>query len=378
MRNGNKIKFKWWGTYDAGNPRFQILTLGLQEVGAQLSFCHKDIWKKNEDKSQIKSIWKKITYIVRILFAYPKLIFSFIRENKCDAVIISYPGYLDVLVIWFFAKLTGKVIVWDMFISLYNTVVEDRALVSKKNPLAFFLWGVEWLSLRAADVILLDTNSHCKYIAKKYGLNLNKFGRVFVGATPNFFPPEAGSFPKNKECFTVLFYGTFIPLHGVQYIIEAAYLLREKNVKWVIVGKGQEASYVAKMLKEKNISNLVWIKWVNFEDLRRWICNADVCLGIFGTTLKSSLVIPNKVFQVCAVGKPVITRDSVAIRELFADSDDGISFVSPGDSKALADAVDKSIGKYANGVIYHQRIREEISPACLAMQLISTLRKYVK
>jgi glycosyltransferase involved in cell wall biosynthesis len=40
-------------------------------------------------------------------------------------------------------------------------------------------------------------------------------------------------------------------------------------------------------------------------------------LGIFGDSLKADLVIPNKIFHYAACRKPIITKDSVGIREIF-------------------------------------------------------------
>jgi glycosyltransferase involved in cell wall biosynthesis len=50
------------------------------------------------------------------------------------------------------------------------------------------------------------------------------------------------------------------------------------------------------------------------------------------------MVIPNKVYQCAAVGRPVITADTPAIREVF-EPGTTIWLVPPGDAKALADAI---------------------------------------
>src|SRR6185437_8339843 len=52
------------------------------------------------------------------------------------------------------------------------------------------------------------------------------------------------------ECLQVLFYGQFIPLHGIGTIIEAARLLRDAPIQWTLVGRGQEAPRIRAMLAE--------------------------------------------------------------------------------------------------------------------------------
>jgi glycosyltransferase involved in cell wall biosynthesis len=73
-----------------------------------------------------------------------------------------------------------------------------------------------------------------------------------------------------------------------------------------------------------------------------------VCLGIFGTSEKAASVIPNKVFQVVAAGRPLITRDSPAIRELLSPTPGCVSLVAAGDAAALADAVREHANRRAS------------------------------
>ena len=78
--------------------------------------------------------------------------------------------------------------------------------------------------------------------------------------------------------------------------------------------------------------------WVAYDALGEMIAEADICLGIFGVTPKAQMVIPNKVFQAAMVGRPVITADTPAIREIFTHGETAW-LCPPGDPEALADAV---------------------------------------
>src|SRR3546814_8336865 len=73
------------------------------------------------------------------------------------------------------------------------------------------------------------------------------------------------------------------------------------------------------MLAEEPLPKLHWLEWVEYRQLKQFIAEAELCLGIFGTSEKVASVIPNKVFQLVAAGRPVITRDSAAIRDLLPD-----------------------------------------------------------
>lgn len=119
----------------------------------------------------------------------------------------------------------------------------------------------------------------------------------------------------------VLFYGQFIPLHGIEYIVRAAKILEQENVAFTIIGIGQEYKRIRSIANELEIKNIKWINWVKYHDLVHYINEADVILGIFGDSEKARRVIPNKAFQTIACKRALITGDSPAARELFKDKE---------------------------------------------------------
>ena len=88
----------------------------------------------------------------------------------------------------------------------------------------------------------------------------------------------------------------------------------------------------------------VFENWIDFYDLPDRIRKSDVCLGIFGLGKKSHRVIPNKVYQSLAVGKPVITMMSDAYPvELLKQESPGILFCEAGNPQSIADSISKLI-----------------------------------
>ena len=249
----------------------------------------------------------------------------------------------------------------------------DRRIVGPRHPLALFLWAWEWLACRAADVVVLDTQAHAKFFEDRFGLPRGKTASVFVGAEPSSFQPlTADANPvRTKSDLSVLFYGQFIPLHGIDTIVKAAQLAKDYPIHWTLVGQGQEEQRIRDLLGADWPENLEWIPWVPYGELASRIHAADICLGIFGDTGKAARVIPNKVFQILSVGKPLITRDSPAIRELLTDDMPGIHLVPPADPKALLDTLDSisdgddETDDSTAGTILHRALVERFSPKTL-------------
>jgi glycosyltransferase involved in cell wall biosynthesis len=365
-----------WGTYDTDKPRTRIILDGLQRNGATVITCHSDVWAGAPDKTQITGLGRKRLILLKWLFNYPALIYRYVRLPDHDAVIVGYLGHLDVLVLWPFARLRGKPVVWDAFLSLYSTIVEDRRLISSKNPVAGLLYCWEWLACRAADLVVLDTASHGRYFIQKFGLTEDRITSVFVGAEDTAFGDTAPAAPC-LDTVTVLFYGQFIPLHGIPTIIEAAKLSRNDAIEWILIGRGQESSRIKTMVADGPPCRITWLDWVPYEQLREWIQRADICLGIFGTSDKASRVIPNKVFQVLACGKPVITRDSPAIRELLTPEMPGVMLVAAGNAQALAAAV-KTLSQTRFPNRLHRDITKEITPTAIGKAWIGELESLLQ
>ena len=327
----------FWGTYDTGKPRNRILLAGLRRAGVKVLECHADVWRGVEDKSRIAGIGAKIWWLVKWLACYPALIVRYLRLPAHDCVVVGYLGHLDVMVIRPFARLRGVPVCWDAFVSIYNTVVEDRSLVRRGRPLAGLLYAWEWLACRMADRIIMDTRAHGRYLEQQYSLPAGKVETVPVGAeTDLFFPDEYNEPPDNRLC-RILCYGQFAPMHGLPTILKAARILRLEPVQWTLIGQGQEQEFL-----EREVTAdlpITWLPWVPYSDLRAHLLAADIALGVFGDTDKAHWVIPNKVYQAIACLCPVITMDSPAIRELVGQGVTGVILVPPADPEALAAAI---------------------------------------
>lgn len=364
------MKIVLWGTYDVGKPRIRILRDGLRAQGVEIIEIHKDVWGDIGDKSAMRGARAWLYRGMRLLGAYPLLVWRYLRAPAHDLVLVSYPGQLDVLVLRSFAWMRRKRIAFDWFISAFDTVVEDRRLLGHENPLAWMLWAGEWLASRTADLVFMDTAAQAQRMEKLFRLTPNAVGYVWVGAEQGFF--QRGLHQPPSEYLQVLFYGQFIPLHGIGTIIEAARLLRDAPIRWTLVGHGQEAPRIRAMLAEDPLPALHWVEWVPYDQLSEWINRADVCLGIFGTSGKAASVIPNKVFQIIASGRPLVTRDSPAIRELLTESPPCVHLISAGDARALAGAIHDCMKLVQTRPhACHHAPREQIDSVAVAQQFLA-------
>ena len=268
-------------------------------------------------------------------FAHVFLKFLANVKNDFDAVFIGFLGHPFVPII---SKIVKKPILFDAFISIFDTLCFDRKIFSPDSIMGRLSFYLDKKSCHASSMVLLDTYSHINFFSDTFSINKDKFRRIFVGADDTIFYQRKHK--PHDDFFHVLYYGEFNPLHGIEYIIKAAAILQNENeIKFTIVGKGREHARMMDMAKNLGINNIHFIDWVPYTSLPNMIARSDLCLGgHFGDSLKSKRVIAGKTYQMMAMKKALILGRNDANKELFSNNNNAL-MVEHSNAKELADAI---------------------------------------
>jgi glycosyltransferase involved in cell wall biosynthesis len=259
-------------------------------------------------------------------------------QTGFDAVIVGFRAHSDMLPARWLAARRGVPLIFDPLVSRYEERVVDRALVRPSSPLAGWYRVTDRTACRAADRILLETNEQIAYFSRSFALPVSRFRRLWLGADDEVMRPVQTARP--TEVFTVFFYGRFSPLHGAEYIVRAAADLerRHEAARFVLVGGGQTYEKARALAASLGVSTILFRPPVPYAELAIGMAQADVCLGSFGTTARAERVIPNKVFDALAAGRPVLSADTPGVREALTHGD--TAWLCPsGNSEAIADAL---------------------------------------
>jgi glycosyltransferase involved in cell wall biosynthesis len=353
------------GTWDRDFGRNVILQRLLERADFEVTTCRVDLWRERSVSVVRKG---KARLFARALAAYPVLAWRFFRARGVDVVIVPYPGHFDMPVLGTIARLRGVPIIFDAFLSLFDTIVSDRALVGRHSPTALMARALDTISCRMANLVLVDTPQHGAFFVRLTGIPHEKYRTLWVGAREQLFRPRPDVTPDPD---LVLFYGTFIPLQGVQTIVAAAKRVAAGGIRIRIIGDGQERATIGKLAADLGITNIEWEGMIPLEQLPGEIARATICLGIFGTTGKADRVIPNKLYESIAVGRAVITGDTTAVRNAFESNE--IVMVPVGDPERLAQAIlmlhGDAVLRDRTRTAGHQRYQDDYSEASLSRLL---------
>ncbi len=260
-------------------------------------------------------------------------------RNDCNAVLVNFPGYYLMPLAWRLTRRPRKTLIFDAFISVSDTLVSDRKKVSWLNPLAWFYYLADVVSCHLADEVLIDTEAHKRFFVHQFFLKPERIRVVYVGTRDELFTPGPSKNLLQPGKYNVLFVGSFIPLQGVEYIVEAAKILQaDSSIHFTLIGNGQTRPNIESQIQRYQLHNITLLDFQPIEELPMFFRSCDVSLGIFGTSKKADRVIPHKVYDAVACGVPVITAKNQAIGERFQDGKE-VFLCKAGNGESLATAI---------------------------------------
>lgn len=356
----NSMKILGFGTYDIrSHPRIKVILEGLsvqhtvRELNRPLGLGTAQRVKALQHPTAAAAFAFSLARKWGSLIVGTR---AFRGKRKPDALIVGYLGHFDVILARLLYPRTR--IILDHLIFASDTAV-DRGLVAKgpvgkiKQSLLTFL---DRMAIKAADIVLLDTDEHATLMPSRQS---HKARVVPVGAPRAWFvDPEEKTGKETSSALSLVFYGLFTPLQGAPTIAKALAILEERaiDVDVTLIGEGQDANEVRCLLPKGKHVSVNWSTWVEAEKLPHVVASHDVCLGIFGTSLKAQRVVPNKAYQGIAAGCVLLTSDTPVQRRTFGEAP---IYVPPGEPEALANAIES---------LRDPKVRESAREACLAIR----------
>jgi len=317
------MRVLYFGTYERDYPRNAQVIASLRGAGVEVVERNVAVWHGRRQNWSLGP-----ATALRLAAAQARLLMR--RRPRFDAVVVGYPGQLDLPAAKWVAR--GRPVLFNPLVSLTETLVEDRRRFAAGSPAARLLNRIDRHALRAADLVVADTAASARSLELLAQLPPGSVEVCFVGAEERLFAPGWAR-PARFEAF---FVGKLIPLHGVETILAAARLAPE--LPFTIVGSGQLDALLA-----SPPPNVTRIDWIDYERLPERLRAAGCALGIFGTSPKAQRVIPNKAFQALACGTPLVTADTPGARELLRHGESAL-LVPPGEPESLAEALRRLAG----------------------------------
>lgn len=376
----SRMKICYFGSYERDYSRNVINRVGLCANGAYVMECH--VAKPN---LRVESKFSVMMFMVALPFSiFLRNIMLFLKGvwyftcYRYDILVVGCFGHLEIPIAKVIAKVTRRPLVFDPLVSLHDTFVTDRKIFRESSILARLLLLFERLLYRLPDLIILDTLAHADFFACNFAIPKEKMRVVYIGADDETYKAVKNKQPRN-EALQVMYYGNYIPLHGVEFIIEAANICREnKNINFTLIGNGQTFKKIAARAQKLNLSNVCFLERMPKKKLAQFVQNADIILGAFQESSKTLRTVQNKTYEGLALGKAVITADTPAVRELFKNGKN-IYLCKPASAKALSEAIldlykNKELREHI-AIEGHEFFKNFLTPQAVGLQMLQYCRE---
>lgn len=344
---------------DPGGSRWNEMTKTWQEQGHEIVVLagmmhysgfkkrdeYKGKWFKIKQQGKIKVIRCHVSesynsnFIGR-LWGYFSFVFSsiwagfFKTGKKYDIVVVTSPPLFVGISAYLISKIKRIPFVFEVR-DLWPESAIDTGVVKSKIIIKL-AYALEKFIYKKAKLINVLTPAFRDTLIEKKNIDKDKI--IFIPNAADFTLSDnllenfdRDSFKKSQNLENK-FIITYVGAHGVanhlDQVLDAAQLLKDTNVLFLLIGNGMEKERLIEKSKNLKIENVRFIDSVPKSEVFKYILISDMGASILKKVDTFKTVYSNKTFDYMACKKPILMAIDGVSRKLVEDSKSGV-YVEP-------------------------------------------------
>jgi len=262
-----------------------------------------------------------------------------------DVVIATSPQLLVGLAGWWLARVKRCPFVfevrdlWPESLVASGVGQDTSGFIRALRRLAAFLY-------RRATRIAVVTEPFKAELTSRWGIPGGRIDVVENGVETDQFAPRTDREALRQRLgldgrFVAAYIGTLGYAHGLETVLRAAERVRatgQRDVLFLLVGEGADKERLQQIAAQARLDNVRFMDQQPRELVPPLINAADVCLVLLRRAPLFTTVLPSKMLEFMACGRPVILGVEGYARELLERAGGGV-FVEPENAEALAAAI---------------------------------------
>jgi len=246
---------------------------------------------------------------------------SLLLHDDIDAVHVQDTPIL--LLSLLYGKLLSLPVIYDAheiwpFLALEN----PRTSPLRRLWLFSYYSILESVGSQFCDLLVSVSEEQVEYFVGRYRVDKRKtvtaMNLVDLSMLPKLSRVELRS--EEARTFKVCYVGGIEAARNLETVVEAAALLKDQNVSFVIVGEGNVRKDLQRLAQTLQASNVVFTGFLPFVQAMSVAASSDVCLVPHLKTFRTDRTFPHKVTQYMALGKAVIVSPLNPILRLLSSS----------------------------------------------------------
>ncbi len=312
------------------------------------------------DGIKVIRVWTYISankgFVKRILDYVSFMISSFIAGLfiKTDVIVATSPQ--------FFTAISGR---WLSFWKRKKWIMEVRDLWPESikavgamdtNPAIRFFEYLEKRMYKSASKIVVVTDSFREILIEKHNISSSKIEVVKNGVNTALFSPVK----KNANLLKILslenkiiigYIGTHGMAHALDFILKCAKKIENEQIHFLFLGDGAKKEELLELKNSLQLENVTMLPSVSKKEVVDYISILDVALVNLKKSDTFKHVIPSKIFELCAMHKPILLGVEGETKKIIEEYEVGIAFESENEKDFLEklNEISPSNEKYIEG-----------------------------
>ncbi|MEO0129219.1 MAG: glycosyltransferase family 4 protein [candidate division WOR-3 bacterium] len=266
--------------------------------------------------------------------------------SKFDIIVGTSPQLLCALAGWIISRNMRRPFIfevrdiWPESLLASGIGRENSQLIRTLKKIAVFLYN-------RSETIVVVTEAFKSELVRKYNVPESKIEIIENGIeTDRFYPMQDVQLIRKKfgfdNKFVVSYIGTIGYAHGLDIVIRAAKILKDKipDLYFVLLGEGVQKERLKAEVYSEKLDNVFILDQVLRDKIPAFINASDVCLVSLRKSELFKTVIPSKMLEFMACGKPLILAVDGQARRIMESAEAGI-YIEPENHDELINAVVK-------------------------------------
>jgi len=291
-------------------------------------------------------------------------------------VVVHVNNMPDFLV---FSTLVPKLMGAKVLLDIHDPMPNTFASKFKSGDNGFFFKLLLWqekLSAWYADRVLTVHDPVKDLILVKHGLS-----RDSIQVVANFADDQVFALNPHYQAdgrLRLIFHGTILERYGLRTLVQALFLVRNKDRMSVkIIGEGDFSDELKRLIAAAGLEHFVNFdnRFYPMHDIPRIISDANIGLVPLEISSITNYALPLKLLEYISMGLPVITVRNAAVSYYFGEND--CFYFQPGDPESLRTVLDRLAEDPALLMRYHERavlLREKFRWSDEKQKYLSLLR----
>jgi glycosyltransferase involved in cell wall biosynthesis len=261
-----------------------------------------------------------------------------------DVVIATSPQLLVGLSGWWIARRNRVPFIfevrdlWPESLAGVGMGGENSVLYRTLRKIAGFLY-------RHADHIVVVSPAFATHLAERWRVPPEKISVVENGVETDLFNPQSPSDEAKQQIggdgkFIVSYIGTMGMAHGLDTVINAAAALKtaRPDILFALIGEGADKARLMQLAERRQLNNICFLDQQPREKIPGYVCASEACMVLLKDAPVFQTVIPTKMLEFMACGRPVILGVDGQAKQIMQRSHAGLT-IPPENTSELVGAI---------------------------------------